>query len=98
MLPPNYFAHESAADRYAQGRPYYHPLVIERLVKFTRIARFAHALDVACGAGQSTRALAAVADRVDAIDVSAPMRPRCPTSLTSKPVLSSCPLPITPSI
>ncbi len=78
MLPPNYFAHESAAERYAQGRPYYHPLVIERVVKFTRIPRFARALDVACGAGLSTRALAEVADRVDAIDISAPMLAHAP--------------------
>jgi len=78
MLPPNYFAHETAAERYAQGRPYYHPLVIERLVKFTRIARFARALDVACGVGQSTRALTAVADKVDAIDNSPPMLAHAP--------------------
>ncbi len=78
MLPPNYFAHESAAERYAQGRPYYHPLVIERVVKFTRIPRFARALDVACGVGQSTQALAAVADHVDAIDNSPPMLAHAP--------------------
>jgi len=78
MLPPNYFAHESAAERYAQGRPYYHPLVIKRLVKFTRIARFAHALDVGCGSGQSTQALAVVADKVDAIDPSAAMLAHAP--------------------
>jgi SAM-dependent methyltransferase len=78
MLPPNYFAHVSSADRYALGRPYYHPLVIERLVKFTRIPRFARALDVACGAGLSTRALAAVADKLDAIDNSPAMLAHAP--------------------
>jgi SAM-dependent methyltransferase len=73
MAETNYFSHATAAARYAQGRPYFHPVVMERLVRFTRCQRFNHALDVACGAGQSTQALAAIAERVDAIDNSAPM-------------------------
>jgi SAM-dependent methyltransferase len=73
MAETNYFSHASAAERYARFRPYFHPLVVERLVRFTGCARFGSALDVACGVGLSTRALAAVADRVAAIDNSAPM-------------------------
>jgi len=64
----NYFSHSSAAVRYAKFRPYFHPLVIERLVRFTRCAKFESALDVACGTGQSTRALAEVVERVVAVD------------------------------
>jgi len=73
MAQPNYFSHASAAERYAKFRPYFHSLVIARLVPFTGCARFEIALDVACGAGQSTRALAEVADKVVAMDNSAAM-------------------------
>lgn len=27
----NYFAHQTAAERYAQSRPYFHPLVIDKI-------------------------------------------------------------------
>ncbi len=27
----NYFSPRSAAERYAKGRPYFHPLVVERI-------------------------------------------------------------------
>ena len=69
----NLFAHRSAAQRYAAARPYFHPLVIEKIVKFTGVSSFGAALDVACGTGQSARALAAIVQRVEAIDISAEM-------------------------
>ncbi len=73
MVSKNYFSHASAAERYAKFRPYFHPLVIERLVRFTDCAKFESALDVACGTGQSTQALAEVAERVVAVDNSRSM-------------------------
>ena len=78
MAEANYFSHPSAAARYAQFRPYFHPLVMERLVRFTGCPRFSRALDVACGVGLSTRALAAIADQVAAIDNSAAMLAQAP--------------------
>jgi SAM-dependent methyltransferase len=58
----NYFGHETAAERYAQSRPYFHRLVIERirgLLKLEGPVRIA--LDVGCGTGQSALALAEIA-------------------------------------
>jgi SAM-dependent methyltransferase len=69
----NLFVHRSAAQRYAAGRPYFHPQVISWIGLVTKTPRFAQALDIACGTGQSSRALADIADRVDAIDISAEM-------------------------
>jgi ubiquinone/menaquinone biosynthesis C-methylase UbiE len=66
----NYFVHRSVAQRYAAARPYFHPLVAAKIMAHTQRPRFAHALDVACGTGHSTRALATIADKVAAIDIS----------------------------
>jgi ubiquinone/menaquinone biosynthesis C-methylase UbiE len=70
---PNHFDHRTAAQRYAAGRPYFHPFVVERIRLQTGVERFRSALDVACGTGQSTRAIAAIADDVVGIDSSAEM-------------------------
>ncbi len=51
-------------------RPFFHDEVVERLRKFAGVERFQRALDVGCGTGQSSIALAAVADHVAAIDAS----------------------------
>jgi SAM-dependent methyltransferase len=59
--------------RYAGARLYFHPLVMKQIVSATGVERFGRALDVACGTGQSSRALVEIANRVDAIDVSAEM-------------------------
>lgn len=69
----NLFVHSSAAKRYASARPFFHPLIAAKIAAFTGIARFARALDVACGTGQSSRALTEIADHVDAVDVSPEM-------------------------
>jgi SAM-dependent methyltransferase len=69
----NLFVHRSAAARYAAARPYFHPLVIERFAEFTKVPWVRRALDIGCGTGQSARALAAIADQVEAIDISPEM-------------------------
>jgi len=67
----NFFAHKTAAERYAQHRPYFHPLVIERIKSHLGLeALVARALDVACGTGQSTVALKEIADSVIGVDIS----------------------------
>ena len=69
----NLFVHSSAAKRYASARPFFHPLIAARIAAFTGVPLFARALDVACGTGQSSRALAEIADHVDGVDVSPEM-------------------------
>lgn len=76
----NYFASRSAAERYAAGRPNFHPLAIEKIA--ATCGRIEEALDVACGTGLSTVALAEIAGRVVGTVVSpdmlsfAPAHPR----------------------
>jgi ubiquinone/menaquinone biosynthesis C-methylase UbiE len=70
----NYFAHASAAERYARARPYFHPLVIERIQAHLNLEQpVPRALDVACGTGQSSRALQAIAEHVTGTDLSSEM-------------------------
>ena len=70
----NFFAHASAAERYARARPYFHPLVIERIRAHLKLEQSVpRALDVACGTGQSARALQAIAERVTGTDLSSEM-------------------------
>ena len=75
----NFFAHASAARRYAAGRPYFHPLAIENihaLCGFT--TRLDRAIDVACGTGQSTLALLDVAEDIVGVDASPDMLAQAP--------------------
>lgn len=75
----NFFAHYTAAQRYASARPYFHPMVIDRLRRFTGLdIPVGRALDVACGTGQSTRALAEIAESVVGIDASEAMIDQAP--------------------
>ena len=75
----NYFAHQTAAARYAKSRPYFHPLVIERIRVFLGLAgRVPVGLDVACGTGQSALALTEIADSVMAVDISPAMLAHAP--------------------
>jgi len=64
------FVHNSAAQRYASARPYFHPLVMQKIIANIGISRFSTALDVTCETGQSSQALADIVDQVNAIDVS----------------------------
>jgi SAM-dependent methyltransferase len=70
----NYFAHASAAERYARSRPNFHPLVIERLRDYLRLEeKVGRAGDIGCGTGQSSRALTAIAEIVNGVDPSRDM-------------------------
>jgi SAM-dependent methyltransferase len=75
----NFFRHQTAAQRYADARPYFHPLIVDRLRAFSElVVPVGRALDVACGTGQSTRALTAIAGSVVGIDASPAMIQRAP--------------------
>ncbi len=67
----NYFGLTSAAERYARGRPYFHRLAVARIAAIC--GPIGSALDVGCGTGLSTRALAEVAETVIGTDISADM-------------------------
>ena len=70
----SYFAHASAARRYASARPYFHPVVRDLVTRHIGpVFPLGRALDVACGTGQSTRILSDLAKTVVGTDVSAGM-------------------------
>lgn len=70
----NFFAHKSAAERYASGRPYFHPAIIQRIrERLGLTGPFQRALDVGCGTGLSTIAVKEIAARVIGVDSSAEM-------------------------
>lgn len=65
------FTGTNEAKRYAESRPYFHPIAIQRAIKALEItAPFPIAVDVACGTGQSTAALTAITKQVVGFDVS----------------------------
>lgn len=68
---PAYFAHDSAAARYAAFRPDVHAGFAARIARRTGTGGLI--VDAGCGTGQSARALAATADLVVGVDPSAPM-------------------------
>jgi SAM-dependent methyltransferase len=70
----NYFAYPTAAERYAKGRPFFHPLAAKKIQTICcESGRINRALDVGCGTGQSTLALLDVADEIVGLDNSAEM-------------------------
>ena len=73
-MKKNHFAGKSAAERYAIGRPYFHPLVVGRIARFLDLDKPVHtALDVACGTGHSSVALTEIASWVVGVDNSVEM-------------------------
>jgi SAM-dependent methyltransferase len=70
----NYFESPSAAERYAEGRPFFQPLVVEHVKRVCcSDGRVTMALDVGCGTGQSTVPLVELAERVVGADSSLAM-------------------------
>lgn len=75
-----FFGHDSAAQRYARARPYFHDLVVEKLKGYIGLnERIGVALDVGCGTGLSSIALEIVAKQIIGIDASEQML-KCATS------------------
>jgi ubiquinone/menaquinone biosynthesis C-methylase UbiE len=75
----NPFAAADVGVVYDRGRPYHHPRSLEHIAALVGSERVATAVDVACGTGMSTIALADRADRVVGFDVSAAMLRVAPT-------------------
>ena len=76
--PVNPFAAPGVGVHYDRGRPYHHARTLERIVTMVAGAMVGashldRGLDVACGTGMSTVALAGHADAVIGVDVSAEM-------------------------
>ena len=70
----NYFAYPTAAERYASGRPFFHPLAVAKIQTVCcESGRIDRALDVGCGTGQSSLALLEVADEIVGLDNSSEM-------------------------
>lgn len=75
----NFFGPASAAERYAKGRPFFHPLVAGRIKEFFGLDEpSGRALDVGCGTGLSTAALRGLAAEVVGVDASAAMVAHAP--------------------
>ena len=76
----NYFDPQSAAERYAKGRPYFHSQVISRIKAYLSLAEpVSRAIDVGCGTGLSTIALKEIARHIVGVDSSAEMIALAPT-------------------
>lgn len=70
----NYFDLKSVAERYSNGRPYFHSNTIAHIQKYLNLDNKLHkALDIACGTGMSTNALLEIADNVFGSDTSEEM-------------------------
>jgi ubiquinone/menaquinone biosynthesis C-methylase UbiE len=70
----NPFTGPVVGELYTRARPRLHHLVIERVAKLLEIrSPLSRAVDVGCGTGMSSLALAAITERVLALDVSADM-------------------------
>jgi len=70
----NFFSSKSAAQRYPKGRPYFHPLVIERISARLSLSKpIDRAIDIGSGTGLSTVALREIATEVFGVDLSPEM-------------------------
>lgn len=70
----NYFDPQSAAARYAKGRPDFHSNTINHISNFLQLdKKLDTALDIACGTGLSTQALLTIANNVYGTDPSQEM-------------------------
>jgi len=71
--PENPFAAADVGVVYAHGRPYHHPRSLARIHAALGVDTVSRALDVACGTGMSSVALAEHAGTVVGLDISAEM-------------------------
>src|SRR5262249_8951027 len=71
--PMNPFAAAGVGAHYDRGRPYHHARTLARVVDMVGASDLDRAVDVACGTGMSTVALAEHATTVVGVDVSAEM-------------------------
>jgi SAM-dependent methyltransferase len=70
----SFFTFQRVAEGYANHRPYYHPLIIDKIRQHLNLeGKGDNALDVGCGTGLSTIALKELANNVTGIDGSAEM-------------------------
>jgi SAM-dependent methyltransferase len=70
----SYFSSQALAVGYAKQRPYFHPLVLNKVRAYLHLeSTVQRALDVGCGAGLLTIALAHLADQTIGIDSSQEM-------------------------
>lgn len=70
----NFFGFKTAAQRYAVGRPFFHPVVIEHVREFLALTRpTARVLDVGCGTGHSAVALKEIAHSIVGVDAAQEM-------------------------
>jgi SAM-dependent methyltransferase len=70
----NFFGFTTAAERYAAGRPYFHPFVVRHIKDFLSLkGLLSRALDVGCGTGLSALALKEVAARIVGVDAASSM-------------------------
>ncbi len=72
-VPNNPFGSTDVGEFYARGRPYHHPRSLARVRALVRAVDVERALDVACGTGMSTIALADHAATVVGLDASVEM-------------------------
>ena len=67
----SYFDTSEVASGYARSRPYFHPEVMQRVKSNLSLTqKYSRALDVGCGAGLSTIALAEIAENIIGVDSS----------------------------
>lgn len=84
-----YFDREERALRYERYRPRVHDRVVSDLADVRSFGRVDRALDIGCGTGQSTSALAAVADCAVGIDISRAMLRSAPAELNGRVAAAS---------
>ena len=85
----NFFSFESAAERYAGGRPFFHSVVIKRVREFLSLTEpLMRALDVGCGTGLSTIALKEIASRIVGLDAAPSMIAHAPRDASIRYVIA----------
>lgn len=86
----NFFSTKSAAERYAFGRPYFHPRIIDQIKEYLCLREvLPTALDVGCGTGLSTIALQTIAKEIVGVDLSDEMIALAPEVHNIKFLVSS---------